>query len=213
MTSFGKTIIAIAIVGIVVPVLASLWHLRGDATQVPITPIAAMILSTQQPKLVSLETSPATTQASAQAYTTWNDVFDRIIAMYRVKPPVDASSETLISSLADAIAKNLALRHELIHRLQLGSDEVEKAVIKSLLTKQVTPEVEALSRELVNSNDATQRRDGYELLLNLPPDTERYKAVAQALERENDRDVLIAVAVAASLARLPRFAELAELTH
>lgn len=127
----------------------------------------------------------------------WNAVLDHVVAIYRNKSAKSeseaASDAQSVADLDQAVARDPAVRRGLIQRWQLGSDQLERRTIITILSRHPSPETAAFSRQLIASDDATERRGGFELLLAGPRGAQTYQSLAQALAREQDPTIVTGV--------------------
>ncbi|MCW7538429.1 hypothetical protein OOT46_11320 [Aquabacterium sp. A7-Y] len=128
------------------------------------------------------------TPAGQVAYDRALQSYRRLAGKWQDKAGTDSVA---LDELQDSLARDPALKTALMQRLRAGADPIEKRLIKTLLSGLPAPEQLAFSQQLLASADATQRRDGFELVLQLPASQQRDQQLAQALGREQDRGVLL----------------------
>lgn len=99
-----------------------------------------------------------------------------------------SSEEEKLRTLAST---DPAALRKLIQRFGNERDQQAREMLKSVLANIQHPEVLALSTRLIGSNEAAQRKEGFALLQQFPPNTaEVRKAVKTALATEQSPDVL-----------------------
>lgn len=134
-------------------------------------------------------------RAPARSAASWDAAFDQVVATYRSKakksPGENAIDAQAFTELDEATRRDPAVRQGLMERFQLAADEIERQVIKTLLSRHPGSDVLAFSRQLIDAEDSARRRDGFDLLLAAPATAESHEQLAQALAREPDTSVVI----------------------
>ncbi|AKJ28340.1 hypothetical protein [Caldimonas brevitalea] len=137
------------------------------------------------------------TAGTAPTASAGEAAFEQTLEAYRRQrgKPEDHEGKDAVAldELEASLARDPALRGVLMRRLQASADPIEKRLIKTLLSSLPAAEQLAFSQQLLGSADAVQRRDGFELMLQIPGSQARDQQLAQALGREQDREVVLSV--------------------